>query len=79
MDFFNKHVQKGVIDRLQTFESDSFERVNYTDAIDILLKSNQKFEFKVEWGVDLQTEHERFLTEKYFKKPTMAQESQSEL
>ncbi|VAW40190.1 Asparaginyl-tRNA synthetase [hydrothermal vent metagenome] len=71
MTFFDKFVQKGVINRLKDFQTDSFARVDYTDAIDILLKSGKKFEFKVQWGVDLQTEHERFLTEQYFKKPTV--------
>jgi asparaginyl-tRNA synthetase len=71
MAFFNQHVQKGVIDRLKSFETDSFARVDYTDAIEILLASGKKFEFKVEWGAELQTEHERYLAEVHYNKPTV--------
>ncbi|MBL4773338.1 MAG: asparagine--tRNA ligase [Alcanivoracaceae bacterium] len=71
MDFFDKFVQKGVIERLESFQKDSFARVDYTDAVEILLKSGKKFEYKVEWGVELQTEHERYLAEEYYKKPTV--------
>lgn len=69
MAFFNKHVDKQAIARLESFEQGAFERVNYADALEILQKSGQSFEYPVEWGLDLQTEHERFLTEKHFKKP----------
>lgn len=71
MEFFDKFVHKGVIERMKSFQNDSFARVNYTDAIEILQNCGEKFEFKVEWGVDLQTEHERYLTEKHFNKPTV--------
>ena len=71
MQFFDQFVQKGVIERLESFQNDSFARVEYTDAIEILQKSGQNFEYKPEWGADLQTEHERYLTEKHFKKPTV--------
>ncbi len=71
MAFFNQHVQKGVVDRLKSLLTDSFARVDYTDAIDILLASGKEFEYKVEWGVELQTEHERFLAEVHYKKPTV--------
>ncbi len=71
MQFFDKFVQKGVIDQLKSFETDSFARVDYTDAIEILLKSGKKFEYKIEWGVELQTEHERYLAETHYKKPTV--------
>ncbi|HOP22386.1 MAG TPA: asparagine--tRNA ligase [Gammaproteobacteria bacterium] len=71
MQFFDQFVQKGVIERLESFQNDSFARVEYTDAIEILQKSGQDFEYKPEWGADLQTEHERYLTEKHFKKPTV--------
>ncbi|OON97286.1 MAG: asparagine--tRNA ligase [Candidatus Epulonipiscioides saccharophilum] len=69
MSFFNSFVDKGIKDRLLNLLNSDFGRVTYTEAIDILQKSGQKFEYKVEWGMDLQTEHERYLTEKYFKKP----------
>ncbi len=69
MAFFNKHVDKQAMQRLQSFDQGAFERVNYADALEILKKSGQKFQFPVEWGLDLQTEHERFLTEQHFKKP----------
>ncbi|WP_305767336.1 asparagine--tRNA ligase [Candidatus Epulonipiscium viviparus] len=69
MAFFNSFVDKGIKDRLISILKSNFGQVTYTDAIDILQKSGQKFEYKVEWGVDLQTEHERYLTEKHFKKP----------
>ena len=71
MAFFDKFVQKGVIGRLESFQTDSFARVDYTDAVEILIKSGKKFEYKVEWGVELQTEHERYLAEEYYKKPTV--------
>lgn len=67
--FFNSFVDKGLLDRLHHVKDSDFGRVTYTDAIDILLKADKKFEYKVEWGVDLQTEHERYLTEEVFKKP----------
>lgn len=69
IEFFNKFINKGLLERLQHVVSSPFERVTYTDAIDILKKSNKKFEFPVEWGNDLQTEHERYLCEEHFKKP----------
>ena len=69
MNFFNSFVDKGLLDRLHNVVSNEFARVTYTEAIDILEKNNDKFEFKVSWGVDLQTEHERYLTEEVFKRP----------
>jgi asparaginyl-tRNA synthetase len=69
MKFFNGFVDKTAISRLEALSDDHFERVNYADALEILKKSGQKFEYPVEWGLDLQTEHERFLTEQHFKKP----------
>jgi len=69
MKFFNGFVDKTAIQRLETLSNDSFERVDYADALEILKASGQKFDYPVEWGLDLQTEHERFLTEKHFKKP----------
>ena len=69
MEFFNKFIDKSTIERLEKIVTSSFERVNYTEAVDILKKSKKKFEFPVDWGKDLQSEHERYLTEIHFKKP----------
>ena len=69
MEFFNKFIDKGLLERLDNVVSNEFGRVSYTEAVDILQKSGEKFEFPVEWGIDLQSEHERYLTEKVFKKP----------
>ncbi len=68
--FFNKFVDKSLLERLQTIIDRPFQRVTYTDAVEILLKSGQKFEYPVEYGANLQSEHERFLTEEHFKAPT---------
>ncbi|MGN0312593.1 MAG: asparagine--tRNA ligase [Lachnospiraceae bacterium] len=69
MQFLNSFVDKGLIERLEHVASSDFGRVTYTEAIEILKKHNDKFDYKVEWGSDLQTEHERYLTEVVFKKP----------
>ena len=69
MAFLNNFVEKGLIDRLTAIVNSDFARCSYTEAIDILKSSGQKFEYPVEWGVDLQTEHERYLSEKHFGKP----------
>jgi len=69
MEFFNKFVDKGLLERLHNIVSSDFARITYTEAVDILQKSGEKFEYPVEWGIDLQTEHERYITEKVFKKP----------
>ena len=69
MKFFNQFVDKGLLERLQHVVSSDFGRVTYTEAIDILMQHNDEFQYKVEWGSDLQTEHERYLTEQVFKKP----------
>ena len=63
MEFFNSFVDKGLFDRLNNVVNSDFARITYTEAIDILLESKEKFEYPVEWGCDLQTEHERYLTE----------------
>ena len=67
MDFFNSFVDKGLVDRLNHVANSDFGRITYTEAIDILEKSGHKFDYPVSWGCDLQTEHERFLTEQYFQ------------
>ena len=71
MDFFNQWVDKTVKETLEGVIDSQFERLPYTEAVKILESSNEKFEFAVKWGTDLQTEHERFLTEKVFKKPVI--------
>ena len=69
MEFFNQFVDKGLLERLQNVVSNDFGRVTYTEAVEILKNSGEQFEYPVEWGIDLQTEHERYLTEKVYKKP----------
>ena len=69
MEFFNQFVDKGLLDRLNNVIYSDFVRISYTDSIKELEKHNDEFEYKVSWGVDLQTEHERYLCEKIFKKP----------
>ena len=69
MDFFNSFVDTTLLDRLNNIVNSDFGKITYTEAVDILLKSGAEFQYPVEWGIDLQTEHERYLTEKVFKKP----------
>lgn len=69
LEFFNKQFDNGLIERLTSIVNSDFGRITYTDAITELEKHNDKFEYKVSWGCDLQTEHERYLTEEIFKKP----------
>ncbi len=69
MAFFNSFVDKGLLARLDHIVSSEFGHVTYTEAVDILKKSGKEFQYPVEWGIDLQTEHERYLTEEVFKKP----------
>lgn len=69
IDFFNQFIENGLIDKLNNVLDNEFGRITYTEAIDILLKANKKFDYPVKWGVDLQSEHERYLSEEYFKKP----------
>ena len=69
MEFFDKFVSEGIIERLNHVVNSDFGRISYTDAIEELKKHNSEFEFPVDWGTDIQTEHERFLSEKVFGKP----------
>ena len=69
MNFLNNFVDKGLLERLNHVIASAFARVTYTEAIEILQASGQKFEYPVSWGIDLQTEHERYLTEQHFKRP----------
>ncbi len=71
MAFFNQHIDDGCLERLEAVKNASFERMDYTDAVNILQSSGQKFEFPVTWGADLQSEHERFLTEQHVKGPVV--------
>ena len=79
MEFLNKFVDKGLVERLTHIVNSDFARVSYTDAIEILRASGEKFEYPVEWGIDLQTEHERYLTEKHFKRPTFVYDYPKEI
>ena len=69
MQFFNSFIDKGLLERLDHIVNSDFVRITYTEAVDILQKSGKKFEYPVEWGLELQTEHERYLTEEVFRKP----------
>ena len=69
MAFFNQFVDKGLLERLDNILNSEFGHVTYTEAVDLLKKSGKEFQYPVEWGIDLQTEHERYLTEEIFKKP----------
>lgn len=79
MAFFNQFVDKGLIERLEHVLSSEFGHVTYTEAIEILEKHNEEFEYKVHWGSDLQTEHERYLTEKEFKRPVFVTDYPKEI
>ena len=69
MDFFDKFIETGLIEKLENIVENDFERITYTEAIDLLIPHKHEFKYPVEWGLSLQTEHERFLTEKIYKKP----------
>ena len=77
--FFNSFVDKGLVERLQHVASSDFGRVTYTEAVEILRKNNDKFDYKVEWGCDLQTEHERYLTEQVFQRPVFVTDYPKEI
>ena len=79
MAFFNNFVDKGLLDRLHNVVSNDFARVTYTEAVEILSKHNDKFDYKVSWGCDLQTEHERFLTEQIYKRPVFVTDYPKEI
>ncbi len=79
MEFCNTFVDKGLIQRLRHVADSDFVRVSYTDAIQILEKHNDEFEFKVSWGADIATEHERYLTEKHFGKPVFVTDYPKEI
>ena len=79
MNFFNSFVDKGLKERLEHVANSEFGRVSYTEAVEILKKHNDQFDYKVEWGCDLQTEHERFLTEQIYKRPVFVTDYPKEI
>ena len=79
MEFFNNFIDKTLLDRLHNVVNSDFGRISYTDAVKELEKHNDEFEYKVSWGVDLQTEHERYLSEKIFKKPVFVTDYPAEI
>ena len=79
MNFFNSFVDKGLLDRLNHVINSEFGHVTYTEAVELLEKNNDKFDYKVFWGWDLQTEHERYLTEEIFKKPVFVTDYPKEI
>ena len=79
VEFFNSFVDKGLKERLEHVASSDFGRISYTEAVEILKKHNDRFDFKVDWGTDLQTEHERFLTEEVFKRPVFVTDYPAEI
>ena len=79
MQFFNNFVDKGLLERLNHVVNSDFAHVTYTEAIEILEKNNENFEYKVSWGADLQTEHERYLTEEVFKRPVFVTDYPKEI
>lgn len=79
MQFFNQFVDQGLLERLKMVASSEFGHVTYTEAVEILTKNNENFDYKVFWGCDLQTEHERYLTEQVFKKPVFVTDYPKEI
>ena len=79
LEFFNRFFDKELLDKLNNVVSNDFARVSYTEAVEILKKNNAEFQYPVEWGVDLQTEHERYLTEQVYKKPVFVTDYPKEI
>jgi asparaginyl-tRNA synthetase len=79
MEFFNKFIDNTLFERLNIVLNSDFGRVTYTEAIKLLKESGEKFDYPVEWGIDLQTEHERYLTEKIFKRPVFVMDYPKEI
>lgn len=79
LEFFNSFVDKGLLERLNHVVSSDFGKVTYTEAVEMLQNSGKKFDYAVEWGIDLQTEHERYLTEEIFKKPVFVTDYPKEI
>lgn len=79
MDYFDERIEKGLKDKLNHVVTSDFAKITYTDAVEVLKKSGKEFKFPVDWGCDLQTEHERYLTEEYFKKPVFVTDYPAEI
>lgn len=79
LELFNKYVEPGLLDKLNNILDNGFARITYAEAIDIMQKSGHKFEYKPEFGIDMQTEHERFLAEKHFKRPVIVRDYPKEI
>jgi len=79
LEFFNLRIEKTVLEVLENIAQNRFERITYTEAAEILEKNNDNFEYKVNWGTDIQTEHERYLTEQVFKKPVIVYDYPKEI
>ncbi|MGL5971199.1 MAG: asparagine--tRNA ligase, partial [Cetobacterium sp.] len=79
MEFFNQFIEKGLFDKLNNVLTNDFGKVTYTEAVDILINSGKKFDYNVKWGIDLQSEHERFLSEEYFKRPVFVTDYPKEI
>ena len=79
MEFFNKRINKTVLSNADNIINNEFQRITYTEAINLLEKTTKKFEFPVEWGIDLQSEHERYLAEELFKKPVIVTDYPKEI
>ncbi|WP_066496344.1 asparagine--tRNA ligase [Abyssisolibacter fermentans] len=79
IEFFNKFIDKGLIERLNNVANSDFARITYTEAVEILKKADVKFQYPVEWGTDLQTEHERYITEQVYKKPVFVTDYPKEI
>ena len=79
IELFDNFIEKGLVQRLSLVLDSEFKKISYTEAVDILIKSKQTFDYKVSWGCDLQSEHERYLTEKHFKKPVVVTDYPKEL
>ena len=79
MEFFNSFVDKGLLERLHNVADNDFGRVTYTEAVKLLQESGHKFDYPVEWGIDLQTEHERYLTEQVFGRPVFGTDYPKEI
>lgn len=79
MEFFSQFIEKGLFEKLNNVLNSDFGKVTYTEAVEILQKSGKKFEYPVQWGIDLQSEHERFLAEEHFKKPVFVTDYPKEI
>lgn len=79
MEFFNQFIEKGLFDKLNNVLNSDFGKVTYTEAVDILINSGKKFDYPVKWGIDLQSEHERFLSEEHFKRPVFVTDYPKEI